>query len=261
MTSTPDAATANGRCLHGKTALVTGAGRGFGRAVAEAFVEQGASVVLHYRSSGDACARIEARAAELGVEAASVQADLADPDAGETLRAAAESTFGRLDLLVNNAGVMTVGPFAESTEADWMRDISVNILGQLRVTRAIVPMMIAEGSGRIINMSSQLAFGGWNRGSVYSATKAFILNWTKSLAKELGPHGINVNAIGPGSIVTDMNREIYPDEQAMSRRAAELPLRRLGSPEDVAACAVFLASPASAFLTGQMLGPNGGNVM
>ncbi len=121
--------------------------------------------------------------------------------------------------------------------------------------------MIARRYGKIINLSSQLALIGWNRGAVYSGTKGFLLTWTRSLARELGEYGINVNAIGPGSIPTDMNAAIYANEEARSQRARELPLRRLGTPRDVAESALFLASDASAFLTGQMLGPNGGNVM
>ncbi len=151
--------------------------------------------------------------------------------------------------------------FIESRETDWRDEIEVNIFGPLRLTRRLLPAMIAQGGGRIINLSSQLAPTGGNGMAVYSGTKGFILSWTKSLAQEVGQYGINVNAIGPGSIVTDMNLALYPDEEARTRRAAELPLRRMGSPRDVAACALFLASDASNFLTGQMLGPNGGNVM
>lgn len=247
--------------LTGKVAVITGAGRGFGHAIAEAFVDRGAQVVLHYRSSKQACELLADRAAARGGRAVTVRSDLAEANSEAAVVQAAMSTFGRVDVLVNNAGVMTVGTFSESDATDWQHDISVNIMGPLRVTRAIAPIMMRQGSGKIINISSQLAHGGWDRGAVYSATKAFILNWTKSLAKELGPCGINVNAIGPGSIVTDMNAAVYPDEDAIRRRTAELPLRRLGHPSDVAACAVFLASSASDFLTGQMISPNGGSVM
>jgi NAD(P)-dependent dehydrogenase (short-subunit alcohol dehydrogenase family) len=247
--------------LTGKVAVVTGAGRGFGYAIAEAFVDCGAQVVLHYRSSKQACELLAERATARGGRAVTVGSDLAQADSEAAVVEAAMSSFGRVDVLVNNAGVMTVGAFSESDEADWHHDISVNIMGPLRVTRAIAPIMMRQGSGKIINISSQLAYGGWDRGAVYSATKAFVLNWTKSLAKELGPSGINVNAIGPGSIVTDMNAAVYPDQDAIRRRTAELPLRRLGHPSDVAACAVFLASSASDFVTGQMISPNGGSVM
>jgi 3-oxoacyl-[acyl-carrier protein] reductase len=125
----------------------------------------------------------------------------------------------------------------------------------------VMPGMIAQGWGRIINLSSQLALVGWEQAPVYSGTKGFVLTWTKSLARELGQYGITVNAIGPGSIITDMNADVYPSEKAKRARMAQLPLRRFGDPRDVAECALFLASDAGSFLTGQMLGPNGGNVM
>jgi 3-oxoacyl-[acyl-carrier protein] reductase len=131
----------------------------------------------------------------------------------------------------------------------------------MRLTRALLPSMIAQRSGRIINLSSQLAPTGAADSGVYAATKGFILTWTKSLALEVGQYNINVNAIGPGSIPSDMNLDVYPDAAALERRAAQIPLRRMGTHRDVAECALFLASDASNFLTGQLIGPNGGNVM
>jgi len=247
--------------LENKVALITGAGRGFGRAIAERFAEAGATLVLNYRDSRQGCDEVVAQTKARGGKAIAIQADVTDGAAVDAMVQQAIDAYGRIDILVNNAGIMVVEPFAESTEEHWRDEIEVNIVGPLRVTRAIVPHMIAQRYGKIINLSSQLALIGWNRGSVYSGTKGFLLTWTRSLARELGEHGINVNAIGPGSIPTDMNAGIYPDEGSRQQRATELPLRRLGTPRDVAECALFLASDASGFLTGQMLGPNGGNVM
>jgi 3-oxoacyl-[acyl-carrier protein] reductase len=247
--------------LDGRVALITGAGRGFGRAIAELYAEAGADVVLHYRASRSGCEEVAAQARALGRRALLVQADLADGPQIAALASQVLNAFGRIDILVNNAGVMRLGPFADSAEVAWEEEIAVNIAGPLRLTRAIVPQMIRQRYGKIINLSSQLALTGWDRAAVYAGTKGFLLTWTKSLAKELGQHNINVNAIGPGSIVTDMNRDVYPSREAIERRAAELPLRRLGTPRDVAECALFLASEAASFLTGQLLGPNGGNVM
>lgn len=244
--------------LGGKIALVTGAGKGFGEAIAEKFLQNGASVVLHYRISAASCHRLSASAPDRTLV---VQADVTDPDAGRFLVEQAMDRFGRIDILVNNAGKMSVGEFVESSEAQWEADIDVNLWGTLRVTHAVVPEMIKHRHGKIINVASQLALGGWDRGSVYAGTKGFILTWTKSLAAELGKFGINVNAIGPGSIVTDMNHDIYPDAEAERRVASELPLRRLGRPSDVAESALFLASGGSDFMTGQMLSPNGGKQM
>jgi 3-oxoacyl-[acyl-carrier protein] reductase len=247
--------------LKDKVALITGAGRGFGLAIAERFAEAGADLALHYRASRDGCDAVARTVTDAGGRALVAQADITDGPAVDALAAQVLEVFGRVDILVNNAGILQLGPFAASDEAAWRREIEVNIVGPLRLTRAILPGMIARRSGRIINLSSQVALNGWGGMAVYSGSKGFILTWTKSLAREVGPHNINVNAIGPGSIITDMNADVYPTEEARQRRAAELPLRRFGEPRDVAECALFLASDAGRFLTGQMLSPNGGNVM
>jgi 3-oxoacyl-[acyl-carrier protein] reductase len=247
--------------LSGRVALITGAGRGFGQAIAEVFLEAGADLALNYRSSRAGCEALAAQARTNGRRALLVQADVTDAAATEAMVEEVIAEFGRIDILVNNAGVMNVQPFVETTEASWQDELQVNIIAPLRLTRAVVPHMIAQRSGKIINLSSQLALIGWDKAAVYAGSKGFILTWTKSLARELGQYNITVNAIGPGSIITDMNRGIYPSPEAAERRAQELPLRRFGTPRDVGECALFLASDAGSYLTGQMLGPNGGNVM
>ena len=247
--------------LTGKVALITGAGRGFGRAIGERFAEAGATLALNYRESAAGCEEVAEQAREAGNQAMAVQADVTDGPAVEAMVEKVIAEFGRIDILVNNAGIMYHEPFTASGEEHWRQEMEVNVFGPLRLTHAVVPGMIAQGYGRIVNLSSQLALIGWERAPVYAGTKGFILTWTKSLARELGQHGITVNAIGPGSIITDMNADVYPDEEARQRRMGELPLRRFGSPRDVAECALFLASESGSFLTGQMLGPNGGNVM
>ena len=248
--------------LAGRTAVVTGAGKGFGHAIAAAFLDQGANVVLHHRSSA---AGVDELLAQAGTGAAqravAVRADLREPGAGEDLAARAVEAFGTVDVLVNNAGSMAVGPFVDSTEEQWAADLELNVWAPLRLTRAVLPTMIAQRGGKVINIASQLALRPWDRGAVYAGTKGFLLSWTKSLAAEVGRHGINVNAVGPGSIATDMNKDIFPDAEAERAKAAELPLRRLGRPSDVAGVALFLASPASDFMTGQLLGINGGSQM
>jgi NAD(P)-dependent dehydrogenase (short-subunit alcohol dehydrogenase family) len=254
-------ATMGSNTLAGKVALITGAGRGFGRATAQRFAEEGASLVLNYRASREGCEAVIELTRGYGGEAIAVQADVADSAAVAAMIQQALEVFGRIDILVNNSGIMHIKPFAESDEDSWHTEIDVNVFGPLRVTRAVVPHMIAQRYGKIINLSSQLALIGSSNTSVYAGTKGFILTWTKSLARELGQYNINVNAIGPGSIPTDMNVSVYPDEESKRKKIAELPLRRMGTPRDVAESALFLASDASAFLTGQMLGPNGGNVM
>ena len=247
--------------LSGKVALITGAGRGFGEATAELFADEGADLALNYLNSEAGCESIAERAREAGQRAITVRADMRDLEDINHMVEAVSGEFGRVDILVNNAGILYRGPFHESTESDWRDEIEVNIFGPMRLTQALLPGMIEQGGGRIINLSSQLAPTGGEEMAVYSGTKGFILSWTKSLAREVGQYNINVNAIGPGSIVTDMNLDLYPTEEVQSQRAAQLPLRRMGTPRDVAECALFLASDASNFLTGQMLGPNGGNMM
>lgn len=247
--------------LTDRIALITGAGRGFGEATARLFAGAGADLVLNYRESREGCEGIAAEARAAGRKALTVQADLTDGPAVERMVAEALDEFGRIDILVNNAGIMHIAPFAESEEASWREELEVNVFGVLRVTRAVLPQMIERRQGKIVNIASQLALSGFENGSIYAGTKGFLLTWTKSLAREVGQYNINVNAVGPGSILTDMNRPLYPTEEAQRKRAAQLPLRRFGDPRDVAECALFLASDASNFLTGQMLGPNGGNVM
>jgi NAD(P)-dependent dehydrogenase (short-subunit alcohol dehydrogenase family) len=247
--------------LQGKVALITGAGRGFGRAIAERFAAAGATLALNYRASSAGCDEVAEQTRSRGGNAIAVQADVTDGPAVAAMVERVVAELGGIDILVNNAGIMFHEPFTASTEAHWRQELEVNVFGPLRLTHLVVPRMMARGGGRIVNLSSQLALVGWEQAPVYSGTKGFILTWTKSLARELGKHNITVNAIGPGSIITDMNANFYPDEDAKRRRAAELPLRRFGHPRDVAECALFLASDAGSFLTGQMLGPNGGNVM
>lgn len=247
--------------LAGKVALITGAGRGFGLAIAELFADEGADLILNYRQSREGCEQVAAKARDAGQRALPLQTDLADAGAVDAMLGRVLEEFKRVDILVNNAGIMYRTDFIDTDEEAWRTELEINIFGTLRVTRGIVPRMIEQRGGKIINLASPAAVTGRENGSIYAGTKGFILAWTKSLARELGQHNINVNAIAPGSIPTDMNAMIYPTEEARRQKAAGLPLRRLGSPRDCAECALFLASERSNFLTGQLLGPHGGVVM
>ncbi|MEZ4523009.1 MAG: SDR family oxidoreductase [Thermomicrobiales bacterium] len=231
--------------LSGRVALITDAGRGFGEAIASLFAEHGADLALSYLNSAEGCETIAEQARASGQRAVTVQADMRDLAGINRMVETVLDEFGRVDILVNNAGVLYRGPFIESNEAEWRDELEVNIFGPLRLTRALLPNMIDNGGGRIINLSSQLAPTGGNEMAVYFRDEGFILSWTKSLAQEVGQYGINVNAIGPGSIVTDMNLALYPTEEIRKQRASQLLLRRMGSPHDVAECALFLASDAS----------------
>jgi 3-oxoacyl-[acyl-carrier protein] reductase len=250
--------------LEKRVALVTGASRGFGRAIALAFAAEGAAVVVNYVGSRPQAEEVAAAIRDLGRDAVVVRADVAREDDVRHLVEATLTRFGRLDVLVNNAGIMTHGPFLEVAVADYDRMLAVNVVGTMLCTRAALPAMIERGHGRIINLSSQLGTIGGVAGSggvaAYAATKGAIDSFTKAIAREFGQHGITANAIAPGSIETDMSRAVMTPE-FKARRVQELPVRRMGTVEDVARVAVFLASEASGFLTGQILHASGGLVI
>jgi NAD(P)-dependent dehydrogenase (short-subunit alcohol dehydrogenase family) len=246
--------------LDGAVALITGASRGFGRATAIVFAREGADIVLNYRAAEDDARATAAEVEAAGRRATIIQADVADTEQAMALGKQALDAFGKIDVLVNNAGIMDPTPFATQGPDTWHAMIDVNIMGTLVLTSAVLPSMIEQKHGRIICLSSQLGHVGGQNMAVYSGTKGFILAFTKSLAREVGPHGITVNAVCPGSILTDMNLPIYPPDRQKAR-AAELPLRRLGETSDVAEAVLYLASDAGKFVTGSCLEVNGGATM
>jgi len=249
---------AGGR-LAGKVALITGAGRGFGRAIALAFAREGARVAANYLGSRAGAEEVTAEAGRLGTEAVALRGDVAREDDVKALVAATLERFGRLDVLVNNAGIMVRGPMLAVPAEECRRMFDVNVTGTMQCTRYALPAMIEQKGGRIINLSSQLAQRAVGGGdfAAYAATKGAIESLTRALAAEVGVHGITVNAIAPGGIDTDMSRDVMTPEYR-ARRLAELPLHRFGSVDDVAYCAVVLASDEAGYLTGQILHPSGG---
>jgi 3-oxoacyl-[acyl-carrier protein] reductase len=247
--------------LSGRVALITGGARGIGAGIARRFAQAGARVaVLDLKA--DAAADTVAEVRATGSGALAVGADVSD----ETqVRQAVEQVveeFGRLDIVVNNAGVTRDNLIFKMTGDDWDIVIGVHLRGVFNVTKAAQAHMVAAKYGRIINLSSTSAFG--NRGQVnYSAAKAGIVGFTKTVAIELGPFGITANAIAPGYIDTDMTRATaarlgVPIEERLASVAAGLPVRRVGQPEDIANAALFFASEASGFVTGQLLVVDGG---
>jgi len=246
--------------LENQVALVTGGSRGFGRAICLAFAREGAHVAVNYHHSEAHAREVAEQIETMGQKSLVVQADVGSNDAVKTMVEQVSDSFGRIDILVNNAGLLVKGKFKDIPLSEYDDMLRVNLLGVLYCTHAAIPIMVQQHAGNIINLSSQLSQVGGGGLAVYSATKGAINALTKSLAAELGPHGIRVNAIGPGSIRTDMNKDFF-DEAFETKRIGELPVRRMGSPEDVAHSAVFLASSESSFMTGQMLNPNGGLVM
>ena len=247
--------------LDGRVALVTGAGRGFGRAIALALGRAGADLAVNYNASAAAAKEVVAEVEAAGRRAEAVQADVAHEDQVRAMIARVLARFGRLDVLVNNAGVMTRGPFLDVPVPDYGAMFAVNVTGTLLCTQHALRPMLAARYGRIINLSSQLARTSVGAGfAAYAATKGAVEAFTRAMAHEVGAHGVTVNAIAPGGIDTDMSRAVMTPEYR-ARRLGELPVRHFGGVEDVAYCAVFLATEEAHYLTGQVLQPNGGWVM
>jgi len=246
--------------LDGKVALVTGGSRGFGRATCLAFAREGARVAINYVQAAREAAEVRDLIARTGTKGAVYQADVADEAAVERMVKAVVADFGRIDILVNNSGILVREMFGQIPVEAWRRMLAVNIDGVLYCTHHVLPVMKANRWGRIINLTSQLERVGGPRFAVYSATKGAVHSFTKALAQELGEFNITVNNIAPGGIVTDMNRPFFTPE-FMQRRAGELPVRHLGAPEDVATAAVFFATEEANYFTGQTLYAAGGAVM
>ena len=239
-----------------KTVLITGGSRGIGAACVEAFAAAGCRVVFSYLHSQEQaatlCARWEGRAL-------AVQADVADRDQVTALFRQAEQAFGPAEVLVNNAGIAQQKLFTDITPAEWRRMLAVHLDGPFYCCQAALPAMIRAKWGRIINISSMWGQVGGSCEVHYSAAKSGLIGLTKALAQEEGPSGVTVNCIAPGVVETDMMAGFSAaDKQAL---AEETPLCRLGRPEEVAAAAVFLAGDQAAFITGQVLGVNGGLVV
>lgn len=241
--------------LSGQTAIVTGAGKGIGRAVAIALAQAGANVAVHYHLSQAAAEATAQRCEQTGVRAVTVRADLTEPGAAEHLVLAA-SALGAPGILVNNAGMAHSRLFVDTTLEDWQALLNVNLTAPFLCVKAVLPFMLREGAGRIVNIASVWGLVGGSTEVAYSASKGGLLAFTKALAKELGRTGITVNAVAPGAVATDMLQSLsQADLQAL---IAEIPAGRLGQPADIADAVVYLASPTASYVTGQVLSPSGG---
>lgn len=240
-----------------KVALVTGGGRGIGRAIARKLAEQGYDVAVNYQQSRAVAEELVNELRQAGCRAGAFQADVAEPNAVKAMLHAVETELGPVETLVNNAGIaLPGGLFQDVDDETWNRAFAVNVGGMRNVIRAVLPHMLHEKRGSIVNLSSIWGLRGASCEVTYACTKAAVVGLTRSLALELAPSHIRVNAVAPGCINTDMVRSL--GRETMDALAQDTPLGRLGTPEDIAAAVVFLAGEDASFITGQVLTADGG---
>jgi 3-oxoacyl-[acyl-carrier protein] reductase len=246
----------NALSLQGKTALVTGAATGIGRAIALMFAQAGARVVVNHLNQTTQAQAVVQAITNAGGEALAIDADVSRADQVQRLVAEA----GEVHLLVNNAGILQEKPFLDTTEDDWDRMLAVDLKSVFLTSRAVLPGMVARGNGVIVNLASDLGILGRENYAPYCTAKAGVIGLTRSLAREFAPQGIRVNAIAPGPVNTAMVSLENMSAEWMEKELA-IPQHRVAEPEEIAATALFLASDLSRFYCGQVLGPNGGSVM
>lgn len=237
-----------------KTVLITGGSRGIGRAMVELFCENGYKVAFTYQNS-----ELQAKNLAETMGAVAIKADSAsEAEVVEAVKAA-ENALGKIDCLINNAGISSFSLFTDLTLEEWNRHLAINLTGAFLYSRAVIPGMVSRKRGRIINITSMWGIVGSSCEVHYSTAKAGLIGMTKALAKELGPSGITVNAIAPGLIATDMNACL--SEEDINEVAEETPLMRVGLPSEVARAALFLASEGASFITGEVMNLSGGYIM
>lgn len=247
------------KLLENKVAIITGASRGIGKGIAEKFVEQGATVVFTYASSEEKARAFEAELAAKGGKAKGYKSDAADFNAAQSLVDEVVKDFGTVDILVNNAGITRDNLLMRMTEDQWDEIMRVNLKSVFNLTKAVIKPMLKAKSGSIINMSSVVGVQGNAGQANYAASKAGIIGFTKSVAAELGSRNIRSNAIAPGFIETEMTAALDPKTVEEWRNG--IPLKRGGTPEDIANATLFLASDMSAYITGQTIHVCGGMLM
>jgi 3-oxoacyl-(acyl-carrier-protein) reductase len=245
--------------LKGKVAVVTGGSRGIGRAIALAMAESGAEVAIDFVAHKDAAEEVCCEAEQFGVRARSFQANVADAAQVDQMAADVASALGPVSILVNCAGITRDKSFVKMTREMWDEVIAINLGGVFNVTHAFLPSILERGWGRIINISSVVGQAGNFGQANYAASKGAMIAFTMTLARELGRKGVTVNAVAPGFIDTDMTHDL-PDA-VKEQVVAMTPVGRMGRPEEVAAAAVFLATPAASYITGQVIAVNGGMYM
>ncbi|MBR5469000.1 MAG: 3-oxoacyl-[Paludibacteraceae bacterium] len=245
--------------LTGKVALVTGAARGIGRAVAMRYAEEGADVAFVVQKADERASSLEAELLAYGVRAKAYVANVSDFELVKQLVAQVKADFSRIDILVNNAGITKDGLMLRMTESQWDDVINVNLKSAFNFVHAVAPVMLSQRSGSIINMSSVVGVHGNAGQANYSASKAGMIALTKSIAQEFGARGVRANAIAPGFIETDMTAKL--PETLREEWCRTIPLRRGGTTSDVASVALFLASDMASYVTGQVIQVDGGMAM
>lgn len=242
--------------LEGKTAVVTGASRGIGRAIAMELAEQGAEVIINYNGSRESARKVKQEIESKGKRAEAVQCNVADYDQCSEFISNVIKSCGKIDILVNNAGITRDGLLMKMPEQDFDDVLAVNLKGTFNTMRAVARQMIKQRSGRIINMSSVVGICGNAGQANYAASKAGIIGMTKSAAKELASRGITVNAVAPGFVETEMTAVL--SDKVKEDAVRQIPLGRFGKPEDIAGTVAFLASEAAGYITGQVIQVDGG---
>jgi 3-oxoacyl-[acyl-carrier protein] reductase len=244
------------KLLEGKTAIITGGSRGIGKGIVETFAKHGANVAFTYSSSSEAAENLATEVSKLGVKAKAYQSDAARYSDSEALAVKVLEDFGSIDILVNNAGITKDNLLMRMSEADFDKVIEVNLKSVFNMTKAVQRTMLKQRKGSIINMSSVVGVKGNAGQTNYAASKAGIIGFSKSVALELGSRDIRCNVIAPGFIETEMTGKL--DEKTVQSWREAIPLKRGGSPEDIANACVFFASDLSAYVTGQVLNVDGG---
>lgn len=244
------------KLLEGKTAIITGASRGIGRGIAQVFAKHGANVAFTYSSSAEAAKKLEDELSAMGVKAKGYQSNAADFNESQKLIDDVLVAFGAIDILINNAGITKDNLLMRISEEDFDKVIEVNLKSVFNMTKAVQKTMLKQRHGSIINMSSVVGVKGNAGQTNYAASKAGVIGFTKSVALELGSRNIRCNAIAPGFIQTEMTEKL--GEDIVKGWTENIPLKRGGTPEDVANACVFLASDMSAYVTGQTLNVDGG---
>ncbi len=241
------------------TVLITGSSRGIGRATAKKYASEGYNIIINYNESKEEALSLLEELISSGTNAIAIKADVSNREQVEKMFEEAYEKFGRIDVLVNNAGIADMTLFTDITEKQWKRIFDVNVNGMFNCCQCVLPKMISEKQGRIINISSIWGLVGASCETHYSATKGAIISFTKALAKELGPSNILVNAIAPGAVDTDMIAGV--SEEIREKIKYETPLEVIAKPEEIANVVYFLSTEGAKLITGQVINPSGGFVI